>query len=145
MSSLRDLKLETGHVIPERFLNVRYSRSGGPGGQNVNKVASKVDLRLDLRGAKAAVDLGIVVRLRVRLKNRLDSEGQIQVRCTEYREQSRNLDAALSRMEQLLNDALRPVKVRRATKPSKASKRRRIENKKRKSEKKKNRSRNFDL
>ena len=92
MAELRDLDLGGGRTIPERCLSVRFSRAGGPGGQNVNKVESKVDLRVDLAAAVESLGEELVLRIRTELANRLDGEGNLQVVSSEHRSQSQNLD-----------------------------------------------------
>ena len=130
MSRLRELKLPGNRTLPERLLSVSYVRSSGPGGQNVNKVATKVDLRLDLASARPWLDTVELARVHRRLGNRLDSSGRLCVTASEHREQSRNLAAALTRMEALLARALRPPKPRVATKPGRRATERRLERKK---------------
>lgn len=142
--ALRDLVISPRRTIPARFLSARYSRSSGPGGQNVNKVASKVDLRLDLEGAREVLSETAAKKIRRVLENRLDGDGNLHVTSSEHRERSRNLEAALARMEALLRDALKPKKVRVKTRPSRAAKERRLEGKRRRSETKKNRRERFD-
>ena len=130
-SGLRDLQLSARRVLPAALLSVRFARSGGPGGQHVNKAETKVDLRLDLAGAEAVLGATALARVRTRLANRLDADGNLQVTSDEHRQQSRNLEAALARMEALLRGALAVPRVRRATKPTKGSRERRLEEKKR--------------
>lgn len=137
--ALRDLHLGRGRVLPARWLSVRFSRSGGPGGQHVNKVASKVDLRVDLTAAVEALGEVDVTRIRARLAARLDADGNLQVVCEEHRQQSRNVDAALERAEELLRAALVRERVRRKTKPTRGSRERRLQTKRQRGETKRGR------
>ncbi len=141
MAALRDLRLSARTVLPAALLSVRFARSGGPGGQNVNKVASKVDLRLDLEGAREFLGDERLERVRRVLESRLDGDGNLQVVSSEHREQARNVDAALDRMEAMLIEALRPPKPRHATRPTRASKVRRLDAKRQRGEVKRGRGR----
>ena len=140
MAELRDLTISPGQVVPLRLLSVRFARSGGPGGQNVNKVETKADVRLDLAGAVEVLGAPIVERIREKLANRLDAGGALQVVSSEYREQGRNVEAALARMETLLLGALAQPKRRKPTRPSAGSRQRRLDAKKRRGQLKKDRS-----
>ena len=131
-----DLPITSRVVLPASDLSWTAVRSSGPGGQNVNKVATKVDLRFDLPGTVALSD---AVKRRLRElagPSRLDAEGRIALQSDGQRSQSGNLDAARARLRALVLEALAPPKVRRATKPSRGAKRRRLDEKRRQGDKK---------
>jgi ribosome-associated protein len=127
-------------VIPADELRWTAVRSAGPGGQNVNKVASKVDLRFDLEGSRVLTE-SMKQRLRVLAASRLDATGRIAIVSQSARSQARNLELARERLAELVRAALLPPKPRRKTKPSKAAKRRRLGDKRQVSEKKAGRAR----
>ena len=139
MSELRDLVLSSARVLPAHLLEIRRARSGGPGGQHVNKTETKVDLRLDLDGCIDILGEGAVQRIRAALQTRLDGSGRLQAVCGLHRSRLRNLETATQRLEQMLRDALRPRTVRRKTKPTRGSQVRRVEAKKRRGQIKKQR------
>ena len=139
MAELRDLQISGRVVISVDLLSVRYSRSGGPDGQHVNKTESKADLRLDLARCVDVIGETRVAKIREHLKNRLDGDENLQIVSSEHRSQAMNLEAALARMEKLIREALAPKKVRRKTKPSRASKQRRLDAKRQRSQVKKQR------
>ncbi len=130
MASLRPLRLSRAREIPVQLLSMRFARSSGPGGQNVNKTETKVDLRLDLEEAKAVLGEADVARIREKLATRLDKDGNLVVVSQEHRERPQNLEAALARMEALLKGALTRERKRVATKPTRGSQRRRVDEKK---------------
>ncbi len=135
------IKITSGCRIPANELSFRFSRSGGPGGQNVNRRETRVELVFDVVGSPS---LGPRQRARAmdRLRNRLDSRGQLHVVASEARTQPENREIAVERFRKLMADALRPPPpTRRPTKPTAASKKRRLDSKTRRSRLKRERSR----
>jgi len=112
-----------------------FSRSGGPGGQNVNKVNTKVTLKMRL-GDIAGLSETELERAKSLLANRISNEGEIVIASDEERSQRTNLNRAYFRMETLIAAAARLPKHRRPTKPSKAAKEKRLQAKKRQAQKK---------
>jgi ribosome-associated protein len=116
--------------LPEEELEFSASRSGGPGGQNVNKVATKVSLRFDVAGSPS-LPPDVRERLLDKLATRLTQDGVLVVTVQDTRSQKTNRDLALERFVALLQAALRPVKPRRKTRIPAAVRRRRLETKRR--------------
>jgi ribosome-associated protein len=115
-------------AIDERDLEERFVRASGPGGQNVNKVSTAVELRFDMNGF-TVLDDDVRARL-VRLAGRrLSLEGVIVLRAESFRTQERNRADALARLVEMITRAAHRPKPRRATKPSKAAKARRVDEK----------------
>ena len=118
--------------VPERALTMRAVRASGPGGQNVNKVASKVDLRVDLEEIEGLAD-SARDRLRALAGRRLDAEGWLQITSQVTRDQTRNLEDAREKVRALVAAAMREPKRRRPSRPTAAARERRIESKKHRS------------
>jgi len=132
------LFVKPGVVIAADELDMRFARAGGPGGQNVNKVETKVDLRFRPATSRAFTE-DQRARVLSRIGGRLTSEGELIVVSTTYRDRARNIEDARERLATELRDALKVVKSRRATKPTRGSNRRRLDAKRRRGETKKGR------
>ncbi len=139
-----DLEIRPGLVLPAGELRMSAARSGGPGGQHVNVTSSKVELRFDL-AASAALSEGQKARLRTKLPPRvLTQAGEVVVTCETHRDQHRNREGARQKLAALLRKALERPKPRIPTKPSRASKERRIQAKKEQGQKKQRRRAGWD-
>jgi ribosome-associated protein len=132
------LVVRPGLVIPSEELEVRFSRAGGPGGQNVNKVETKVDLRFR-PGTSRVLDATLRARVLDRLAGRLTVEGELVVVASSARDRARNLEEARGRLANLLRAALVAQTPRRPTRPTRGSQRRRLESKRRRSDVKRER------
>jgi ribosome-associated protein len=116
--------------IPGRELSFKSVRASGPGGQNVNKVASKVELRFDFEHS-AVLDDETKARLRRSAAGRFDADGRLVVMSQVTRDRQRNLDDARAKLAALVQNACRRPKSRRPTVPSRGAKRKRVEQKRR--------------
>jgi ribosome-associated protein len=125
--------------LPEEDLAWTASRSSGPGGQNVNKVNSRVTLRFDLAGT-AALSPEQKARIATRLASRLGRDGVLRVTAQRHRTQPANLEAARDRLAELLREALTEAAPRVDTRPTFASRRERIDDKTRRGRIKRERS-----
>jgi ribosome-associated protein len=123
------LAIAPGLEIPEEDFEWKFIRSSGPGGQNVNKVASAVQLRFLLPG-NATLRPGVKVRLRRLAGRRLLDDGSILISARSERSQDQNRREALERLQGLIRAALIEPKLRKKTRPSRAARERRIESKK---------------
>jgi ribosome-associated protein len=128
-----------GVTVPGAALSFRAVRASGPGGQNVNKVASKVELRVDLARIEGLLP-GAQARLRTLAGPRLDGEGRLIVTSQRTRDQHRNLEDARGKVRQLLIKALQPPRPRRATMPSASARERRLREKRKRGARKRART-----
>lgn len=128
--------------IPVAELSFRFSTSSGPGGQHVNKTATKVTLLFDVANSPSLSE-EVRARLLQKLGNRMDKEGVLQLQVQSSRSQHRNRDTAVSLFQQLLADALKKQKKRRRTRPSLAAQERRLAEKKKRGERKRNRGKDW--
>ena len=121
------LRISNAVEIPDADIAINPIRSPGPGGQNVNKLATAVHLRFDIR-ASSLPDFH-KERLLAWNDNRITREGVVVIKANEYRTQEKNREAALSRLRELIVRATRVQKARKATKPTRAAKRKRLDEK----------------
>jgi ribosome-associated protein len=122
------LEITPAITIPDSDLSQSFVRASGPGGQNVNKVASAVQLRYDLIGS-SALDERVKLRLRALAGRRVTEDGALLIIARNHRTQEQNRREAHERLAELIRQALIEPKKRRATKPTRASKERRLESK----------------
>ena len=130
MAEPSDLPITETVSIPLSELRYQFSRSGGPGGQHVNRTATQVELRFDVQGSAGLNDFQ-----RARVLNRLgsfiDSRGTLHLTCQTTRSQARNRTEVTERFQRLLQQALHVPKTRRPTRPGRASVERRLQAKRR--------------
>ena len=134
------IAIAPGVEIHEGDLEFIASRSGGPGGQNVNKVSSRVTLRFDLRKS-SALNSEQRRRIGAKLASRINKDGVLQVTSQRTRSQDLNREDAVARFAELLREALREEKLRVKTKASRSSREERLQEKRRRTAVKQTRSR----
>jgi len=133
-----DLKITKTLVIPSNEIKWRFSRSSGPGGQNVNKIESRVEIIFDLEDSKVLSDYQKEI-LKRNLKNKLVNNS-LRLAVQEHRNQLLNRQLALMKFSSIIKNALKkPFKLRKSTQPTKASQKKRVEVKKKRGELKKSR------
>jgi ribosome-associated protein len=131
-------------IIPSSEIQFRYSRSSGPGGQNVNKLSTKAELMFHLTASKA-IDEPTKARLRQKLSGHLDSTGTVTITSQESRSQYQNRQIAVEKFILLLRKALIVPKLRKNTKPTRSATEKRLESKTKRGVVKKSRIKKIDL
>ncbi len=127
------LRVRSDLEIPDGELDEQFVRAGGPGGQNVNKVATKVVLRFSVTKS-TCLSQSQRDKLLAALATRINGEGELVIHASRHRDQSRNRSDARERLAELLCEALQPRRRRRATRPTRGSKERRLAAKKQRSQ-----------
>jgi ribosome-associated protein len=127
------LSINPSLQIPDEELHETFVRTSGPGGQNVNKVATAVQLRFDVRGSPSLPE-AVRQRLLKLAASRITNEGVLVIEAQRFRSQEQNRADARQRLAALIRQATVAPKTRRATKPSRAAKEKRLESKRRRSE-----------
>lgn len=132
------LEINRQITIPDRELSWEFVRGSGPGGQNVNRVASAVQLKFNVTESDSLPE-DVRRRLMRLARNRITRAGELLIEAREHRSQERNRSAALARLQKLVAQAARPPKKRKPSAPSKAARERRLKRKREQSEKKRRR------
>jgi ribosome-associated protein len=126
------IRITDAITIEDRELDERFVRASGPGGQNVNKVSTAVELRFDVRASSLPPD--VKQRLMTLAGSRMAGDDVLLIDSREHRTQAQNREAARARLIALLQHAARRPKIRRPTKPKRAAKEKRLESKRQRSE-----------
>ncbi len=138
MASFEDIDIQPGLRIPASELYLEFSRSTGPGGQHVNKVETRVTICFDIE-ASAVLDDHQRSCLKERLRSRINKDGILRVSCEESRSQAANRDLVRVRFTEVVSQALKSQKKRVPTKATRASQRRRMDEKRKRGDLKRGR------
>ena len=136
------LQISRTLILPDAELTERFLRADGPGGQHVNRTESAVELRFDVAGSPSLPE-AVRARLLTRRDRRMTDEGVLVIQARRFREQARNRDDARERLTEIVRGALAAPKKRVATRPTRASKERRLAGKQQRSRIKQGRSRDW--
>lgn len=136
------LQVTRSIAIPEAELTESFMRASGPGGQHVNRADSAVELRFDI-AASPSLPEPVRARALQRRDKRLTQDGVVVIKAQRFRDQARNREDARQRLVTLLAAAASPPKKRIPTRPTRASRKRRLDDKHRRGERKRNRSRDW--
>jgi ribosome-associated protein len=136
------LQISRSLTLPDSELTERFLRADGPGGQHVNRTESAVELRFDVVASPSLPEL-VRARLLARRDRRMTDEGVLVIQARRFREQARNRDDARERLAEIVRGALVAPKKRVATRPTRASKERRLAGKQQRSRVKQGRSRDW--
>ena len=133
-----DIKVTRSVRIPRSELTFQFSRSGGPGGQNVNKLNTRVQMRWNIETTASLRD-DVLERLKSRARRRINAEGELIITSQRYRDQARNIDDCIEKLSELVRECAQKPVPRKPTKPSAGARRRRLEAKKQRSQRKQSR------
>jgi len=132
MSQYDGIRLSDDLIIPEWELGEKFIPIGGPGGQNVNRVATGVQLRWNLKSS--SLPAAVKSKIEAKIRSKLTKNGDLLIEAGEHRRQSLNREAARSRLAEMLKQAMRPQKRRIATRPGMGAVKKRLKSKKKRSE-----------